>query len=167
MPRGVYPHTHTKPKDYPAEMVAEVRELYGRGLSQTEVGQQLGVSQRVIWRLMQHHGIQARTAVPRDKRGEKNNGWRGTDVGYAGFHRRVQAARGKPDYCAACDKSGPGCYDWANLTGRYEDVTDYVRLCRPCHLKLDKHRRNVTGKRTSPDRSASSLRGGGAACPAI
>ena len=165
MPRGVYPHTHVKPKDYPPEMVAEVRELYETGHTQYEIAAKLGASQKVIWRLMQNHGIQARVAAVRDQRGEKNAYWRGDDAGYAGFHRRVEYSRGKPEHCSACDRSGPGRYEWANLTGHYEDIKDYVRLCTDCHRTFDKRRRDVTGERTSPVDCTPGAKGGGAACP--
>jgi hypothetical protein len=39
-------------------------------------------------------------------------------------------------------------YEWANLTGRYDDVKDYARMCISCHRKYDKKRRELTNKPT-------------------
>src|SRR3974390_2433085 len=109
MPKGVYPHTHIKPKVYPPEMVQRVRDLYhGQGMSQVEVATEIGVSLKVVYRLMVNHDIPRRPQIKRDQRGEKNATWRGNQAGYAGFHRRVEYARGKPQRCAACDVSEPG-----------------------------------------------------------
>jgi hypothetical protein len=160
MPKGVYPHTHIRPKVYAPEMVTRVTELYvEQGLSQVEVAAELGVTLKVIYRLMVNHDIPRRPQVKRDQRGERNAYWRGPNAGYAAFHKRVEAARGTPQHCAACDTDEPGRYEWANLSGRYDDLNDYVRMCILCHRKLDAHRRSVTGARTSPKR------GGDAACP--
>lgn len=47
MPSGVYPHTHIKPKVYVPEMVERVRILYiDHGLSQVEIAEHLGLSQK-------------------------------------------------------------------------------------------------------------------------
>ena len=50
--------------------------------------------------------------------------------------------------CAATE----GRMEWANLTGEYQDVTDYARMCVSCHRKFDAARRALTGRRTSPRR---------------
>lgn len=41
-------------------------------------------------------------------------------------------------------------YLWANLTGRYQDVNDYRRMCASCHGRFDAARRSATGRNTSP-----------------
>lgn len=157
MPKGVYLHAHIKPKTYPTEMVAEVQVLYEEGHTQTEIAEKLGTTQKVVWKLMQNHGIQARVAAKRDQAREKNSYWRGDDAGYKAFHKRVEAARGTPQHCSACETVDAPRFHWANLTGRYEEIYDYVRLCAACHSRLDAHRRRVTGRLTS-------LIGGGALC---
>lgn len=45
------------------------------------------------------------------------------------------------DWCAS-DQS----YDWASMTGDFADPSDYKRLCRSCHWKLDDKITNITGK---------------------
>jgi len=138
MPRG------SKPKVYDAHLVAEVQRLYSTGASQNEVAAALGISQKIVWRLMLRHGITARPQIKRDQRGDKNSSWRGGKATYQALHLRVQALRGKPQKCEGCGATGPGrSYDWANLTGRYDDPADYKRLCRSCHWKLDKKHLNL------------------------
>jgi len=35
-------------------------------------------------------------------------------------------------------------YEWANLTGLYDNIFDYVRLCCSCHKKKDGIIKNIT-----------------------
>jgi hypothetical protein len=136
MPRGA------KPKVYPPEIVEAVRRLYGQGLTQGEVATELGMTQKVVYNVMRRHGIRARVAAKRDQRGSKNSTWNGSKVTYAAFHKRVEVARGRPAKCERCGAEGPGrSYDWANLTGAYDDVHDFERMCRSCHRVYDAHRR--------------------------
>lgn len=60
-------------------------------------------------------------------------------VEYMRAHRAVVKARGAPNQCAHCGETDPEkVYDWANLTGAYDDVNDYERLCRSCHRRYDR-----------------------------
>jgi len=60
---------------------------------------------------------------------------------YAKLHARVRALRGSPHKCEICGEGDPRKhYDWANMTGDYENPEDYKRMCRPCHRKHDKGR---------------------------
>lgn len=70
--------------------------------------------------------------------GHLNGNWKGDTASYAGFHFRVERARGKPQHCEQCGKSDPGRYEWANLTGNYADVMDYKRMCKKCHAAYDR-----------------------------
>ncbi len=131
MPRGA------KPKVYPVQMVSEVKRLYELGRTQAEIADELCTTQKVVWRLMLRSGIVARTAAKRDQTGDKNDSWRGDCATYAALHLRVQTARGTPSRCAACDSTDSPRFEWANLTGDYANVHDYIRLCRSCHNKFD------------------------------
>ena len=142
-----------KSEQYATKLPLEkVRALYESGLTQEEVGERLGVSQKVIWSFMKRKGIKARIAAKRDQRGEKNSSWKGNRAGYQACHIRVITARGRPSRCEECGTTDPSrCYDWANLTCNYHDVDDYRRLCRSCHWKLDKTILNLQGeKETCP-----------------
>jgi hypothetical protein len=70
--------------------------------------------------------------------GAANVAWRGTDASYGAKHTRVHRARGKADHCERCGKSDlDATYNWANLTGNYDDVWDYESMCVPCHAAYD------------------------------
>ena len=115
-------------------------------MTQVEVATAVGLTQRVVWRLMRNHGIEARPSVKRDQRGANNSTWKGDNATYAAFHHRVEAARGKPDKCNRCGTTDEAAtFDWANLTGNYQDIWDYERMCRSCHFTYDKrgHRLNA------------------------
>jgi len=59
--------------------------------------------------------------------------------GYSSFHRRVREQRGIPSECDICGSNDlRKAYDWANLTGQYDDIYDYKRMCRSCHQKHDR-----------------------------
>lgn len=156
MPKGQYDRSTSAwvppPKRvYPPELVEQVRELYGAGHTMKEVAALAGVSVKVLQTLMPRHGIARRPAIPRNQRGPANAGWKGDAAGYKALHLRVDAARGKPRACECCGLTDPKArYEWANLTGRYEDTADYQRLCVPCHRTLDARRRTEMGGRTSP-----------------
>lgn len=128
---------------YPPELVSRVAALYASGMTQGEVGAAVGLSQKVIFNVMRRHGIEPRPAAKRDQRGERNHSWKGSDAGYKALHLRVQAERGTPSRCGRCGSTDdPGIvYEWANLTGRYDDVFDYERMCRSCHRQYDAGRR--------------------------
>jgi hypothetical protein len=157
MPSGVYDRATSawqpKPlKQYPPELVALVRELYeGKGHSMRETAQLAGITLKVLDRLMRRHGITARRAVRRNQDGSANPSWRGDAAAYSSMHQRVEAVRGKPKRCSCCDTTDPAQrYEWANLTGHYEDPRDYVRLCQRCHWLLDRRRRTALGRNTTP-----------------
>lgn len=71
-------------------------------------------------------------------RKENSGSWKGDKASYSAFHYRVEAERGKPSKCEECGTKTAKKFEWANLTGKYEDVNDYKRLCNSCHRKLDK-----------------------------
>jgi hypothetical protein len=79
-------------------------------------------------------------------RGAASEHWIGDSATYGAFHKRVKAARGAPSACEQCGTSDPSkTYDWANLTGNYQDVNDYARMCRSCHRGYDIGRGGTLG----------------------
>lgn len=151
MPKGIYQRAPRAPKAYPADTVGRVRALYESGNTQDEIAAALGMTQKVVWRLMRHHKIAARPAVVRKPlRGPLNPFWKGDAAGYQALHVRVDAARGKLALCTRCGSAGDPLkiYEWANLTGRYTDIHDFERMCRDCHRRYDNARRGgAPGKR--------------------
>ncbi len=118
----------------------KVRSMYDAGYTQAEIADFMGTTQKVVWRFMRNHGIQARIAAKRDQRGEKNSSWKGEKALYGSFHQRVKDNRGRArDYgCCVCGtKAQNQFYDWANLTGNYNNIMDYAPMCRTCHRKYD------------------------------
>lgn len=59
------------------------------------------------------------------------------EVCYASYHRRVYRKKGKATKCEKCHTLDAKQYEWANVSGRYEDVDDYIQLCVSCHKKFD------------------------------
>lgn len=148
MPKG------QKPKQYPLHMVTAVSRLYGNGKTQTEIAAELGTTQKVIFNVMRRHGLKARVAAKRDQSGDKNASWKGDRAGKQAFHRRLYALYGKPTCCLVCGTISAKAYDYANLSGRFEDPDDYMPLCRSCHSKYDGKVENITAKRRDADGQA-------------
>ena len=70
--------------------------------------------------------------------GEQGFRWRGDDAGYVSMHKRVYRLRGKADHCTKCGISDPAVrYQWANLTGNFNDPDDYASMCPKCHRQYD------------------------------
>jgi hypothetical protein len=147
VPKGVYARRPRPPKQYPAEVVAKVSELYSRGMTQVEVAAEMGLTQRVVFNVMRHHGIEARPAAKRDQSGARNANWKGDGASYQALHRRLYALFGKPTRCKLCGTEDAPVFDYANLTGRYEDVSDYAPMCRSCHAKYDRKILNIAHMR--------------------
>ena len=115
------------------------------GMTYQEIAATLGVSVKPIQTAMRKFGIPARTAAKRDQWGHRNASWRGGDAGYAAFHRRLY--REQEQRCEVCGTADPDKrYEWANLTGRYDDPSDYRRMCCSCHRRHDGVITNITGK---------------------
>ena len=70
--------------------------------------------------------------------GEKNGMWKGDGVGRPALHRWVDRKLGRPSRCDFCGTTKLRRYHWANKSGEYKRVlTDWLRLCVPCHKKYD------------------------------
>ena len=123
-----------------------LKYLYGFGFTQDEIAKMFNVSRKSIYKAMRRYSIKARTAVKRNQYGENNHMWKGSNVRYKAFHKRINNRFGQPQKCEICgttdkDKS----YDWASLMGDYENLDDYKRMCRSCHWKYDKKYLNFKG----------------------
>jgi hypothetical protein len=150
MPRG------QKPKQYPKSFVDGVAKLYAAGKTQHEVAAELGSTQKVVFNVMRRHGIAARAAAKREQRGECNASWKGNNAGKQALHRRLYAKHGKPNKCSKCGTTSAHHYDYANLTGRYQDGGDYAAMCRSCHWKYDAKINNIKHMRRDADDQAKS-----------
>ncbi len=126
----------------------KVSAMHLQGMTQQEIASHFGVSQKVIFGFLKRHGIPSKRKGKRFQSGQLNSNWKGDDATYSALHLRVQVARGTPSLCSHCGET-EGRFEWANLTGNYQDVNDYDRLCCSCHKKLDSKRRKEVGHNTS------------------
>lgn len=62
---------------------------------------------------------------------------------YSQCHYRVRKLRGTPKKCEVCGSITAKKYEWANLSGNYEDINDYKRMCTSCHCKHDGKIKNI------------------------
>jgi len=133
--------------------IKKVIQLYESGMTQAEVAEEMGLTQKIIWARLKEVGYICRVAKKRDQAREKNSSWKGSNVGYSAFHFRIRALRGRPKKCEQCKTTDiKKTYDWANLTGKFDDPKDYKRLCRSCHFKMDKVILNIKHmRRRLPD----------------
>jgi len=130
----------------------ELRRDYDSGMTQAEVANKWGTTQKVVWRAMRRWGIPARVAAKRDQWGEANHMWKGDDATYKAMHHRLTTRFGQPQRCDVCGTTDRRrSYDWANLTGKIEDLEDYRRMCRSCHRKYDGKINNIECMRLARD----------------
>lgn len=122
----------------------QLREMYEtRAMTLIEIARVLGVSQKRVATAIRKYGIAMRRQIPRDQTGPRNACWKGLAAGYQAMHLRVYQARGAPMVCEECGTTTAKIYDWASMTRRYEDPSDYRRLCRSCHWTHDGTIQNI------------------------
>lgn len=69
---------------------------------------------------------------------QKASGHSLTKVEYAGAHTAVRKARGSAFGCVHCGTTEDRTYHWANISGDYWNIDDYISLCVPCHDRYDR-----------------------------
>jgi hypothetical protein len=76
---------------------------------------------------------------PRPPRGEAHPRWKGwNDLSYGGQHDRVERERGFASRCSIFQCStGSTHYEWANISGQYKDVGDFIEMCKIHHAAHD------------------------------
>jgi len=130
----------------PAADEERIAALYDDGYTQQEIAEQFGVSLKSIQNAMRRVGVVPRCSVKRDQFGERNDTWRGENVGYKAAHQRVRRRRGRPKTCENCSASeNERQLEWASISRRYDDPNDYIALCVPCHRKWDAERKKCNG----------------------
>lgn len=74
--------------------------------------------------------------------GEKNNQWKGDNVGLSSLHEWIKNHKLKPQFCENCKIKVPK--DLANISQQYKrDINDFEWLCRKCHMIKDKRINNL------------------------
>lgn len=110
-------------------------------LSTNDIEYILGVDMAIVWKCLKNYGINLRPKGTHTYKRERelNPNWKGKDVGYYAAHDRMERLAGNPLRCDNCPKSGGNTqgYQWANLTGKFHDPSDYLRLCSSCHKIMD------------------------------
>ncbi|WP_071789724.1 hypothetical protein ACP26C_13850 [Franconibacter helveticus 513] len=122
-----------------------VRHLYNeRNMTVKEISELLNCQPVSVLKFMDKCGIPRRVAAKRDQQGERNTNWSGEKITYKAAHARVYRLRGSPKHCEHCQSvDSSKKYEWANVSGKYHDPNDYIRLCRSCHCKYDNLIRNL------------------------
>lgn len=57
--------------------INQIKNMYESGMTQVEIAELLGVSQKVVWRFMKNNSIKPRVAAKRDQTGANNHNWNG------------------------------------------------------------------------------------------
>ena len=147
MPKGVYLHTHIKPREYPQEIVDEVRRMYLEcGMTVKEVQEALPKGFKAQ-RIIERHIPVRRTASKRSQRKDQNSCWKGDAASYAAVHLRLRTERG-PARTHPCVDCGEGAHDWSyngldehevrSPRGVYSvNPNNYDPRCRSCHRQYD------------------------------
>ena len=114
--------------------------LYKSGMTQCEVGKEMNISQKIVWRCLRDVKFKCRKDAARNQKGENNNNWKGDGAKYHAFHRRLDVKFGKKYKCQICEEKKDKL-DWANINGKYEDENDYLIMCKKCHARHDKSKK--------------------------
>jgi len=126
----------------------KLAELYSSGMTQDECAATLGVSRKVVANAMKRLGIKPRVAAKRNQTGPDNHMWKGSAANLVCKHKRLYRAFGQPERCDVCGTTDSSkTYDWANLTGDYDNPADYRRMCRSCHAQYDNKIVNLLGRK--------------------
>jgi hypothetical protein len=130
---------------YPLKLPSKeiLEDLYhNKFMSEVEIGKLYGVSWSAVGHRLRLLGIKTRIPKIRfPKYGSDHYSWKGDKAAIDALHSRVIRLYGKPQYCNFCGIKDPNKrYEWANMSGNYLDVSDYKRLCIPCHRRYDKQR---------------------------
>ena len=125
----------------------KIVSMYIGGQTQDEVATSMSGSRKVVSNVLKRNKVKSRPAAKRNQWGAANTGWRGEKASLTNKHRRLYRAFGQPKVCDVCGTDDPKrTYDWANLTGDYDNPADFKRMCRSCHWKYDKKHLNFHAK---------------------
>lgn len=86
--------------------------------------------------------------------GPLSSRWKGEAASYSAKHSWLSRNYGKATFCENDIKHESSRFEWANISGEYRrDRSDYKRVCRACHAKMDmkkecKHGHRYTKKNT-------------------
>lgn len=123
----------------------EVKKLYHSGLSQQEVANELGVSQKVVWRFMKNNEISSRPAVKRNQTGPNNDSWKGGRIENAAGYIMIRM----PEHPRA--KANQGYVFEHNIVAE-KKIGRYLLFFGSGHLDSEiVHHKNENKKDNSPE----------------
>lgn len=71
--------------------------------------------------------------------GERHWAFKGDKVGKGAIHDWVKKRLGRPSKCEHCGTTEAKRFEWASINHSYSrNLKEWVRLCPPCHMKMDK-----------------------------
>lgn len=138
MPIGVYQHK----KGYKRPPISED---WRKNLSISHLGQTAwnkGIKGFLAgekhWHFGQHWSDKIKEKISLHRKGkmigDSHPQWKGDNAKYRSLHQRL----GKAPICDYCGSvGGKHGTHWANLTGKYTDITDYLPLCPKHHKEYD------------------------------
>ncbi len=109
-------------------------------MSVRQICEKHGAKPSWVDKALRVYGIEKRKAGPIPGRYARENcpNWRDDVTNYQSLHSRISRYMGRPSDCRSCGATDPAIrYEWANLSGRYDDPSDYIRLCVTCHRRMD------------------------------
>lgn len=76
----------------------------------------------------------------------------GRNTPYVLLHEWVRKTLGTPSLCSECGTTEQRMYHWANISQEYKkDVTDWRRLCVPCHFREKHPGECIQGHKMTPE----------------
>lgn len=118
-------------------------KLHKDGYTHQQLASRFSIGRKVVANAIKRLGLTPHKAAKRNQNGPSNANWRGEAANIVSKHKRLYRAFGQPSKCDVCGTEDPfKSYDWANLTGNYDDPKDFRRMCRSCHWKYDKKHLN-------------------------
>ena len=113
----------------------ELKWLYEtKKMSQNEIAEKHGMSQKRVGVLMHKFGIKARRGR-QDQAGKNNPRWKGDEAKRSALVKRVSTIRGRPYRCERCSKEDYDARYFWYPTGDLTNVDEYIRLCASCIRK--------------------------------
>lgn len=89
---------------------------------------------------------------------QKTSGHTLSKTEYVKAHCVVRNTRGDAFGCMHCGTVEDRMYHWANISGDYWNVEDYISLCVPCHDRFDRRKGRTRGDDADTPPGRASLR---------
>jgi len=117
--------------------IQEIERLYfAEHKTLAEIGELFGVTGEAVGMELRKCSIGTGATRPGKERKKHTKPIVDSSVCYSRLHQRVENTFGKPNHCSLCGRDDVSTkYEWHNINGRWEDVTDYIRLCAKCHKR--------------------------------